>query len=187
MTEDLIGVGIYNSSLGKREFGTLLIENMDRARRAIDNTFGQQYRALNAAFADAVSPTPQGRSSLIQRKIATILSRRLDNIKAELDKYDPKIVKIDQPGDLPEAAVDKFRLAVKELEKMVDNPVNLDMVRIIDAVKDLRKYKYSTLNRGQVNKMYEKMANELGFDQTILKDGVLIRLSDDPIFGVGYF
>ena len=185
MTEDLIDVGIYNSSLGKREFGTLLIENMDRARRAIDNTFGQQYRALNAAFADAVSPTPQGRSSLIQRKIATILSRRLDNIKAELDKYDPKIVKIDQPGDLPEAAVDKFRLAVKELEKMVDNPVNLDMVRIIDAVKDLRKYKYSTLNRGQVNKMYEKMANELGFDQTILKDGVLIRLSDDPIFGVG--
>ena len=185
MTEDITGVGLYAESLGQREFGTLLIENMDRARRAIDDTFGKQYRALDEAFKEAVAQTPTGQASAVQKKIATILNTRLKNIKAELDKYDPKIVKVEQPGDLPEAALDKFRLSVKELQEMVDNPESLDMVRIIDAVKDLRKYKYSNLNRGQINKMYEKMASELGFDQTILKDGALIRLSDDPIFGVG--
>ncbi len=185
MTEDITGVGLYAESLGQREFGTLLIENMDRARRAIDDTFGKQYRALDEAFKEAVSQTPTGQASAVQKKIATILNTRLKNIKAELDKYDPKIVKVEQPGDLPEAALDKFKLSVKELQGMVDNPESLDMVRIIDAVKDLRKYKYSNLNRGQINKMYEKMASELGFDQTILKDGALIRLSDDPIFGVG--
>ena len=35
-----------------------------------------------------------------------------------------------------------------------------------------------------MNKMYEKMANELGFDQTIYKDGQTIPLRDDPVFGM---
>jgi hypothetical protein len=186
MTEDLTGVGIYNSSIGQREFGQLLIENMDRARRAIDNTFGQQYRALDDAFREAVAVTPvKGQASVVQRKIATILSTRVKNIKKELDGYEEKIVKgIDQPGDLPASALQPFKDAVEELEGMVKNPETLNMPRIIDAVKDLRKYKYTTLNRGQMNKMYEKMANELGFDQTIYKDGRLIPLRDDPVFGM---
>ena len=186
MTEDLTNVGIYNSSIGQREFGTLLIENMDRARRAIDNTFGKQYRALDEAFAKAVSETPSEQVSVVQRKIATILGTRVKNIRAALDEYRGKIVSgVDQPGDLPASAVEQFEKSVKILEGMVKNPRTLDMPAIIDAVKDLRKYRYSTLNRGEVNKMYEIMANELGFDQTIYKDGRLIPLRDDPVFGIG--
>ncbi len=187
MTEDLTGVGIYNSSIGQREFGQLLIENMDRARRAIDNTFGDQYKLLDKQFREAVAATPvKGQASVVQRKIATILNTRVKNIKDELDDYEVKIVKgLDQPGDLPASALQPFKDAVKDLESMVENPETLNMPRIIDAVKDLRKYKYTTLNRGQMNKMYEKMANELGFDQTIYKDGRLIPLRDDPVFGMG--
>ena len=191
MTEDLIDVGIYNSSIGQREFGQLLIENMDRARRAIDNTFGQRYRALDDAFRKSVAVTAGSTkerqvASAVQKKIASILNTRVKNIRDELDEYSGKILRgQDQPGDLPASAVQPFTEAVESLEAMVKNPETLDMPAIIDLVKDLRKYKYTTLYKGQVNKMYEKMANELGFDQTIYKDGRLIPLRDDPIFGMG--
>ncbi len=186
MTEDITGLGLYGESIGQKEFGTLLINNMNRARRAIDNTFGDQYKNLNKNFKEAVAQTSDTQASAVQKKIATILGKRVQNIKDELKDYNVKIIKgIDQPGDLPSSALKPFEEAVEKLEKMVNDPKQLNMVEIIDAVKDLRKYKYTTLNRGQMNKMYEKMANELGFDQRIIKpDGNLGRLMDDDVLGI---
>ena len=55
---------------------------------------------------------------------------------------------------------------------------------IFELTKNLKQYKYNPLARGQINKIYEKMNKELGFDDVIYKDGELIQIKDDPIFGI---
>lgn len=80
-----------------------------------------------------------------------------------------------------------FDNELKRLEALVKNPKALKFSNIIDLNKRLRKYKYTDLSRGPVNKMYQTMANELGFDRYIVsaEDGIPKPIIDDPIFGIG--
>ncbi len=186
IAEDISEVGIYADSVGQREFGELLVENMDRARMAIDDTMGQAYRALDDEFNAAIGTTPTGRASVEQKKIASLLDRRLQTIRKELKKeMDAYGSGFSQPGDMAPDALTKFDFELNRLERLVQSPQNLKFSDIIDLNKRLRKFKYSELYRGPVNRMYEIMANQLGFDRNIMKSGELIPIIDDPVFGIG--
>jgi hypothetical protein len=188
IAEDISQVGIYGDSIGQKQFGELLVENMDRARMAIDNTMGAAYRALDDKFNEAIGTTPTGRASVEQKKIATLLGIRLKTIRRKLDEeLNAYGASFSQPGDLPKQALTDFDNELKRLETLVRNPKALKFSNIIDLNKRLRKYKYTDLSRGPVNKMYQTMANELGFDRYIVsaEDGIPKPIIDDPIFGIG--
>lgn len=186
VVDDIVGTTQSAEALGSREFGTQLISALDRARRAIDNTYGPKYRDIDEAVIDLVE---KSNSDALRTTLAEMLRPRVKAIKAEIKDYGLKLADgLDNKGDLPSNALDAFKKVTAALQKMVDDPTKLKLGGpdgIFELTKDLKQYKYSPLTKGQINKIYEKMNNQLGFDDVIYKDGELIQIKDDPIFGIG--
>ena len=185
VVDDIVGTTQSAEALGSREFGTQLISALDRARRAIDETYGPIYRGIDEEITAVVN---KNGSDTLRIALAELLRPRVRAIKAEIADYKSRIANgLDATGDLPSNALDAFENITSKLDDMVKNPATLKLGGpdgIFELTKNLKQYKYNPLARGQINKIYEKMNKELGFDDVIYKDGELIQIKDDPIFGI---
>ena len=186
VVDDIVGTTQSAEALGSREFGIQLISALDRARKAIDKTYGPKYRDIDEAI---IKLTEESDSDVLRFTLAEMLRPRVRAIKDEIADYKSRIAnKLDATGDLPSNALDAFVSITSKLDAMVENPFALRLGGpdgIFELTKNLKQYKYNPLARGQINKIYEKMNKELGFDDVIYKDGELIQIKDDPIFGIG--